>query len=154
MTLGNPGATYYNGSGNYDSYPVNNPSALSMSSNTDWFFTCGRTTAVSWQVGTLSNGVTTSTAMGGSGNCVLSINSSPYPHELIHWELSRVYVWDSVLPDDAFFGISEVLMDCLAGTSESPLFMIGLVLISCSERRKGRIPNIASILSSRNAADI
>ena len=120
------GSTYYNGYGNLDQYPVNTPSALGMSSLTDWVVTCGRNTQVPGQVGTIANGITTSTAAGGSGNCQLCINSaqagvnSNTGAEVSDWALSRLYVWDYHLPDDAFFGVSDALMDYLAGTSECP----------------------------------
>ena len=116
------GATYYDaaGAGNYDSAPVATPSALGISSSQEWVVTCGRNTQVAGQVGTIANGVTTSTAGGGNGNCSLGINDGG-EGEYSDWALSRVYVWDYHLPDDAFFGISDALMAYLAGSSVCPM---------------------------------
>jgi len=104
--VGHPGAVEYGPAGNLRDDPVDDYTKLVMTSRTDWVVMCGRNTDVSGQVGTMANGVTTSTAEGGTGNVQLGINIvtiSDQSHEISDWQLSRVYVWDSHLPDDVFY---------------------------------------------------
>ena len=125
---GTPGATSYGGaSGNYGTPPVNNFANLGMASRTDWVVTCGRNTVVAGQVGTMANGVTTSTATGGTGNQQLAINLQSGGSEFSDWQLSRVYVWDSHLPDDVFYAVSNYLRGSLAGNEPGFRRCVGCV---------------------------
>jgi hypothetical protein len=109
------GATYY-----YTDVNVEHK----ITPTTNWVVACGRNVAVgSGKVGTIINGVTTSTGMGGKGNCDLSIGTyctkntcdGVYEHpETSDWQLSRLYVWDSHLSDDVFAQVSSELNQYLA----------------------------------------
>ena len=120
---GIPGATYYDGAGNLEQHPVDDYTKLGMKSRTDWVVTCGRNTLTPGWVSTMANGVTTSTASGGSGNQQLAINLGSVTNEYSGWQLSRVYVWDYHLPDAVFFDVSDYLMDSLAGDGPENPFM-------------------------------
>ena len=99
------GATDYHGRGNRDyRIPI----------STDWVVACGRNINRAGAISTIINGVTTSTADGGSGNCALNINQ-------VHggksdWQLSKLFVWHGHLPDDVFDMVSRTLNGYLAGT--------------------------------------
>ena len=129
---GHPGATFYEGSGNHKDDPVTAYTKLGMTSRTDWVVTCGRNTRVSGKVGTMANGVTTSVAEGGAGNKQLAINIADRNPEKSDWQLSRLYVWNSHLPDDAFVAMSDYLMDFLAGSGGA---------MTCSTRPAGKPTN-------------
>ena len=99
------GATFYQGAG--ELFTTNIPS------DTDWVVACGRNIETTGSVGTIIDGVPTSVAEGGKGNCALGINW--YTQEASDWQLSKVYVWDSHLPDDVFAEASSRLINYLAG---------------------------------------
>jgi hypothetical protein len=89
--------------------------------DTNWVVACGRNVVGSGKVGTIINGVTTSTGMGGTGNCDLSIGNyctgdtcDGVNPETSDWQLSRLYVWDSHLSDDVFARVSSELNQYLA----------------------------------------
>jgi hypothetical protein len=90
----------------------------SISPDTDWVIACGRNVGGS-SVGTIINGIVTSTGSGGLGGCDLNINDaivgSGVP-EISDWQLSSLHVWDSHLSDDVFASVSSQLNDYLAGS--------------------------------------
>ena len=80
--------------------------------------TCGRNIATSGKISTLANGATTSEGAGGQGNCQLTINSvQGGAVDGSQWELSRLYVWDTHLPDDVFSNVSAALTGYLSNSS-------------------------------------
>jgi hypothetical protein len=87
------------------------------SPNTDWVVACGRnigSTLSDSSVSTLINGVPTTVAQGGLGNCKLAINLGVREVENDgDWQLSRVYVWDLHLPDAVFAIASARLNEAL-----------------------------------------
>ena len=128
--VGHPGAVEYGPAGNLQDDPVDDYTNFGMTSRTDWVVMCGRNTDVSGQVGTMANGVTTSTAEGGTGNVQLGINIvtiSANSHEISDWQLSRVYVWDSHLPDDVFYAVSNYLRGSLVGNGPGFRRCVGCV---------------------------
>jgi hypothetical protein len=111
---GRAGATFYDKDINLQ---------YTITPNTNWVVACGRNVVGSSQVGTIINGVSTSTGKGGTGNCDLSIGTyctkntcdGVYEHaETSDWQLSRLYVWDSHLSDDVFARVSSELNQYLA----------------------------------------
>jgi hypothetical protein len=75
---------------------------------------CGRNIQTPGSAGTIINGVVTSTAEGGNGNCELAINQifNNWADES-DWQLSKVYVWNTHLPDDVFAQASSRLVKFL-----------------------------------------
>ena len=101
------GATYYEGRG--DIYYAITP-------NTNWVVMCGRNIQTPGSAGTIINGVVTSTAEGGVGNCELVINlPGVIPGEQSDWQLSKLYVWNTHLPDSLFAQASSRLVQYLNG---------------------------------------
>jgi hypothetical protein len=99
--------TYYDDGGNgYNTNWVN--------PNTNWVAACGRNILTAGSAGTIINGVVTSTTKGGEGNCELAINL--VSTETSDWQLSKVYVWNTHLPDAVFAEASEKLNNYLAGS--------------------------------------
>jgi hypothetical protein len=100
-------------------------------------------------VGTIINGVLTSTAEGGTGNCELTINMYG-PSDNSDWQLSKLYVWNTHLPDAVFADASARLNSYLQGAS---------VLLSRSTCARflalvvGSPPRFASV-SSRGSAPL
>ncbi len=96
------GATYYDDRGELQ---------YTISPNTYWVVACGRNIQTPGSAGTIINGVVTSTAEGGVGNCELVIN---LPEEQSDWQLSKLYVWNTHLPSDAldifFTGLLNTLI--------------------------------------------
>jgi hypothetical protein len=111
---GNAGGTYYD-----DSYSRwGTWSALisyTISPNTNWVVACGRNIQTPGSAGTIINGVVTSVAEGGLGGCELAINQNGDPPS--DWQLSKVYVWNTHLPDAVFADVSARLNSYLAGAA-------------------------------------
>jgi hypothetical protein len=82
-----------------------------ISPNTNWVVACGRNIQTTGSAGTIINGVVTSTAEGGYGGCKLAINPQ-WPSD---WQLSKVYVWNTHLPDAVFTDASARLNTYLEG---------------------------------------
>jgi hypothetical protein len=99
------GATWYDGlwSNEYGNI------LYSISTQTDWVVACGRNIQTAGSAGTIINGFVTSTAKGGNGNCELCINQGPYSSESGDWQLSKLYVWNTHLPDAVFADASARL---------------------------------------------
>jgi hypothetical protein len=74
---------------------------------------CGRNIQTPGAAGTIINGVVTSTSEGGAGNCELTINRDWY--EVSDWQLSKLYVWNTHLPDSLFAQASSRLVQYLNG---------------------------------------
>jgi hypothetical protein len=85
---------------------------------------CGRNILTAGSAGTIINGVVTSTAEGGDGNCELSINTfftepqSGQYWEQSDWQLSKLYVWNTHLPDSLFAQASSGLVQYLNGVGD------------------------------------
>jgi hypothetical protein len=60
--------------------------------NTNWVVACGRNVVNSSQVGTIINGVPTSTGKGGTGYCDLTIGGGWAGGEFSDWQFSSLYV--------------------------------------------------------------
>jgi hypothetical protein len=107
--VGNAGATYYDGPGGL---------FYTISPNTNWVVACGRNIQTPGSAGTIINGVVTSPAEGGVGNCELVINQIFNNWaEKSDWQLSKVYVWNTHLPDAVFADASARLNSYLGGVS-------------------------------------
>ncbi len=91
----------------------------SISTPTDWVVACGRNILTGGSAGTIINGVVTSFAEGGTGNCELAINLANYlPYsQASDWQLSKVYVWNTHLPGAVFADASARLNSYLAGAA-------------------------------------
>jgi hypothetical protein len=100
----NAGVTYYETSSTLNTNYV--------CPNTNWVVACGRNIQTTGSAGTIINGVVTSTAQGGAGNCNLYINQLYDPPS--DWQLSKVYVWNTHLPDAVFADASARLNSYLA----------------------------------------
>jgi hypothetical protein len=103
------GATYYEGPGEL---------TYTISPNTNWVVACGRNIQTPGSAGTIINGVVTSTAEGGLGNCELVINP-PQRGEPSDWQLSKVYVWNTHLPNSLFAQASSRLVKFLNSAEPS-----------------------------------
>ncbi len=113
-SAGNAGGTYYG------TFIGNNPGTLNtnyVSPNTNWVVACGRNIQTAGSAGTIINGVVTSVAAGGYGNCELTINKGPGSYETSDWQLSKVYVWSTHLPDAVFTVASARLNSYLQGAA-------------------------------------
>jgi hypothetical protein len=104
------GATWYDGPGEI---------FYTVSPNTNWVVACGRNILTGGSAGTIINGVVTSFAEGGTGNCELAINLANYlPYsQASDWQLSKVYVWNTHLPGAVFADASARLNSYLAGAA-------------------------------------
>ena len=72
------------------------------------------------------NGVSVSTASGGSGGAQLRINSGHYAGESSDWAVSEVIVWDRALPSDEFLAVHSILKYYLISPCQgSPMEMDG-----------------------------
>jgi hypothetical protein len=113
------GATYYTGPGEVQ---------YTISPNTNWVVACGRNIQTPGSAGTIINGVVTSTAKGGAGNCELTINQEPsfILVESSDWQLSKLYVWNTHLPDSLFAQASSRLVQYLNGFAGFYIFFSGL----------------------------
>ena len=107
---GHAGATFYGRVDDQEQGELDH----SIQDKTDWVVACGRNLGRPGSISTLINGVTTSTAERGYGNCALNINFKL--DEMSSWQLSKLYIWDSHLPDDVFQVVSQTLIGYLAGT--------------------------------------
>ena len=83
-----------------------------ISPNTNWVVACGRNIQTPGSAGRIINGVVTSTAGGGAGNCELNINLDGWG-EFTDWQLSKLYVWNTHLPDSFFAQASSRLVKFL-----------------------------------------
>ncbi len=97
-----------------------------ISPNTDWVVACGRNIQTAGSAGTIINGVVTSTVAGGYGNCELTINQGPGSYETSDWQLSKVYVWSTHLPDAVFANASARLNSYLEGALTVRLLALSL----------------------------
>jgi hypothetical protein len=105
---GNVGGTFYGTSSTLGT----------VSPNTNWVVACGRNIQTAGSAGTIINGVVTSVAAGGAGNCELTINlESTNCCEKSDWQLSKVYVWNTHLPDAVFADASARLNSYLQGAA-------------------------------------
>jgi hypothetical protein len=111
------GATWYDGPGELD---------YTISPNTNWVVACGRNIQTAGSAGTIINGVVTSTAEGGAGNCELTINQGPGFLDASDWQLSKVYVWNMNLPDAVFVDASARLNSYLEGAATVRLLALSL----------------------------
>ncbi len=78
---------------------------------------CGRNIQTARSAGTIINGVVTSVAKGGTGRCEIYINQIGVTSAKAtsDWQLSKVYVWNTHLPDAVFANASARLNSYLAG---------------------------------------
>jgi hypothetical protein len=88
-----------------------------ISPKSNWVVACGRNIQTPGSAGLIINGVVTSVAGGGLGQCELAIMPG---HS--DWQLSRVYVWNTHLPDEVFFEVSKKLNNWLAAGSKAQVF--------------------------------
>ena len=104
----NAGATFYDGP---------NTLTYTIRPDTNWVVACGRNIQTAGSAGTIINGVVTSVASGGTGRCEISINQIGVTSakETSDWQLSKVYVWNTHLPDAVFADASARLNSYLAG---------------------------------------
>ena len=99
----------------------------SISTKTDWVVACGRNIQTAGSTGTIINGVVTSVAKGGAGNCELTINLDPYLYsQPTDWQLSKVYVWNTHLPNAVFADASARLNSYLAGAATVRILALSL----------------------------
>ena len=78
--------------------------------NTDWLVACGRNVDLTLSDATIANTVVTSWVQSGiQGDCPLSVNM--YAGEASDFQLSNLYIWNSVLPDAEFTAFSDALYD-------------------------------------------
>jgi hypothetical protein len=106
------GATCYGGPGELQ---------YTITPDTNWVVACGRNIQTPGSAGTIINGVVTSTAEGGDGNCELTINLDQWGEELYwrsDWQLSKLYVWNTHLPDSLFAQASSGLVQYLNGVGD------------------------------------
>jgi hypothetical protein len=90
------------------------PSDYSISPPTNWLVACGRNITTADKDSTIMNGVVKSTAGGGDGDCELVINKDSGD-----WQLSKVYVWNSHLPDAVFADASASLNTYVASACDA-----------------------------------
>jgi hypothetical protein len=147
---GNAGVTHYPGQ----------LKANFVSPNTNWVVACGRNIQATQSAGTIINGViatfvVTPVAANGSGSCELTINQGPWsPGEIGDWQLSKVYVWNTHLPDAVFADASARLNSYLAGSAPAePLLLSSSTCARFLALVLGSPPRFASV-SSRNRAPL
>jgi hypothetical protein len=105
------GATSYDEGGwSYSGYTIN--------PNTNWVVACGRNIQTPGSAGMIINGVVTSTAKGGAGNLELTINLDQWG-EHSDWQLSKLYVWNTHLPNSLFAQASSRLVKFLNSAEPS-----------------------------------
>ena len=102
------GATHYDGPGEL---------YYAIALNTNWVVTCGRNIQTPGSAGTIIMGVVTSVAEGGLGQCELAINR--YYIQPGDWQLSKVYVWNTHLPNSFFAQASSRLVKFLNSAEPS-----------------------------------
>jgi hypothetical protein len=119
--LGNAGATYYD-----DTVEAESAGDIyyTISPNTNWVVACGRNIQTAGSAGTIINGVVTSTAEGGAGSCELYINQGPRFYDASDWQLSKVYVWNTHLPDAVFADASARLNSYLADSAPAEALLL------------------------------
>jgi hypothetical protein len=91
-----------------------------ISPKTNWVVACGRNIQTWGSAGLIINGVVTSVAGGGFGQCELVIIPSS------DWQLSKVYVWNRHLPDSRFPEASSRLVEFLNSSYDFYNFFSGL----------------------------
>ena len=75
---------------------------------TDWVVVCGRNTVNAGAISTIVDGVTTSTAVGGTGGCAVGINQ---PSEYSDWQFAEMHVWDYHLDNEDFQLAHDSMLD-------------------------------------------
>ncbi len=115
---GKAGSTHYNSdkAGNLQ---------YSIRTSTDWVVACGRNIQTTGSAGVIINGVVTafgSADMKGGGNCELAINmgSTYMGDERSDWQLSKLYVWNTHLPDAVFADVEARLNKFLTAAGSPP----------------------------------
>jgi hypothetical protein len=110
------GNTFYGG--------LNVGRASPNSPNTDWVVVCGRNILTAGSAVTIINELqlTTESQMANlqqSGNCELTMNPDNYDGYPSDWQLSRLYVWNTHLPNDLFAQASSRLVNFLNSAEPS-----------------------------------
>ena len=107
------GVAYYNG------WNLNGNANANVAPNaiTDWLVMCG-SNGLGSPVRLNVNGVSHAVGGGTTGDIQLMINDGNVGSQASDWQLSKLYVWDSHLPDETFAQVASELNGYLAGDVE------------------------------------